>query len=81
METWSWFIIGMPGQEVECIDLNTGEVVYQGKTRIFGYFLFNFLTLGHDYKIITYTEYGKMSKKINDLDFFQKVELLIIIGH
>jgi len=81
METWSWFIKGMPGQRIECIDLDTGEIVYKGKTRIFGYFLFKFFPFGHDYKITAETEYGRMSKKINDLDFFQKVELLFIIGH
>ena len=74
-----WIELGLRGQKVKCIDLDTGEVVSQGKTRIFGFFLFKFLPIGHDYKIIADTIYGEDSKKVEDLFLFQKVTFTFII--
>jgi hypothetical protein len=79
MRIGEWFQFGLPGQKIECVDLDTGEVVAEGKTRIFGYYLFKFLPLGHDYKITAHYEFGWDTKKVNDLGLFQKVEFVFII--
>ena len=73
-----WIELGLPGQNVKCINIDTGEVVRQGKTRVFGFYLFKFLPMGRDYKIIADTIYGKESKKVEDLFLFQKVEFTFI---
>jgi hypothetical protein len=79
MKIGEWFQFGLPGEKIECVDLDTGEVVAEGKTRIFGFYLFKFLPLGHDYKITAHYEYGWDSKNVKDLGFFQKVEFVFII--
>jgi hypothetical protein len=79
MESPIWVKSSLPGQRVECVDLDTGELIAQGKTHVFGLFLFKFLPMGRDYKIIADTSYWLDSKKIEDLGFFQYVEFLFII--
>ena len=79
LEIGIWWETGYYGQNVELIDLDTDEVIAQGKTGFFGYIFFPFLPLGHDYKITAYTEYGTDSRKVKDLGFFQKVVICFII--
>ena len=79
IEIGIWWETGYYGQNVELIDLDTDEVIAQGKTGFFGYIFFPFLPLGHDYKITAYTGYGTDSRKVKDLGFFQKVVICFII--
>jgi hypothetical protein len=74
-----WLESGVFGEKIECIDLDTGEVVSQEKTGIFGFFLFKFLPIGHNYKIISYFEYSQLSKKVENLGFFQIVKFTHVI--
>ena len=64
------------GEIVECLDLDTGEEI-QGKTRLLGFHLFKFLTIGHDYEISVDTEYGYSEFTIEYLGFFSRVEIVI----
>ena len=73
-----WWETGFHGQNVELKDLDTGEVIAQGKTGFFGFIFFTFLPIGHDYRITAYTDYGIDSRKIEDLGLFQKVKICFI---
>lgn len=67
-----WYSVN--GGRVECINFDTGEVVAQGKTGFFGFYLFTFLPMGYDYKIISYFKYSHLSRKVEDLGFFQRID-------
>lgn len=80
MEFSIWYEVGFPGVKVKCVDKETGEIVSTGRTGFFGFYLFKFLSLGQDYKIIAVTDkYGTMSRTVKDLGFFQRVDILFII--
>jgi hypothetical protein len=78
IEIGIWWETGFHGQKVELKDQETGEVVAQGKTGFFGFILFPFLPIGHDYRITAYTECGTNSKKVDDIGLFQKVKIVFI---
>ena len=79
IEIGIWWETGFHGQIVELKDLETGEVIAQGKTGFFGFILFPFLAIGHDYRITAYTNYGPDSKKVEDLGLFQTIKIVYII--
>jgi hypothetical protein len=75
-EIASMWEYSVKGEIVECIDIDTGEVIAQVKTGFFGFYLFAFLPMGYDYKIISYFEYSKLSGKVEDLGFFQRIDFM-----
>jgi hypothetical protein len=80
MEFSIWYKVGFYGQTVKCEDKETGEIIRTGKTGFFGFYLFKFLPMGHDYKITAITDkYGTMSRTVKNLGFFQRVDILFII--
>ena len=64
---------------VECIDLETGNVVRQEKTGFFGFCLFKFLPMGRDYKLTVSTEDGDDWFIVRDLGFFSRAYLYYMI--
>jgi hypothetical protein len=66
-------------EKVECIDLETGNVIKQGTTGLFGFYLFKFLPLGRDYKLTISTEDGSDSFIVSKLGLFEYVHLWFIL--
>jgi len=60
---------------IDCIDLETGKVVMQEKTGMFGFCLFKFLPRGHDYRLIVPSLGGSSWCVIEDMGLFHKVRL------
>ena len=64
---------------VECIDLETGNVVRQDRTGLFGFCLFKYLPMGRDYKLTISTEEGSDSIIVRDLIYLKRADLRIIV--
>ena len=62
----------------ECKDLDTDKIV-ENKTCLFGFHLFKFLTVGHDYEIKVTTSEGQETEKIDDLGIFRISDITIVI--
>ena len=62
-------------ERVECIDLETGEVVMQEKTGRFGFCLFKYLPMRHDYKLIVSNSMGEDWSIVRNTGIFQRVHL------
>jgi len=71
--------IWLPWEMVECIDLETGNVVRQERTGLFGFCLFKYLPMGRDYKLTISTEEGSDSIIVRDLLFLKRVGLRITV--
>lgn len=62
----------------ECKDLDTGKIV-ENKTCLFGFHLFKFLTVGHDYEIKVTTSEGQETERVEDLGIFHFESITIVI--